>query len=106
MTSWRAPGSILEAPGLNFRWFWDAQVAPGLPQGLQIPCKMLTKTTVFERSNLNAQKLRLWHVPLCLSSKGLAKVGRRRCAPLGAFNGIGKNLKKIRWGYGQEAVLT
>ena len=23
MTSWRAPGSILEAPGLDFGGFWD-----------------------------------------------------------------------------------
>ena len=33
IASWRAPGSILEGSGLDFGGFWDAQVAPGWPQG-------------------------------------------------------------------------
>ena len=45
---WRPQSSILEG-------FWDVQVAPGWPQGLQIPCKMVSTTTVFGRSNLNAK---------------------------------------------------
>ena len=56
IASWRAPGSILEAPGLDFGRFWDAQVVPGWPQGLQTPCNMLSKIMVFGRSNLKAQK--------------------------------------------------
>ena len=55
IVSWTAPGSILEAPGLDFRGFWDVQIATGWPQGLQIPCNMVSKTTVFGRSNLNAK---------------------------------------------------
>ena len=90
MASWRAPGSILEAPGLDFGGFWDVQVAPGWPQGLQIPCNMVSKTTVFGRSNLNAKNFDFGMHPFAFPQKArLAKVGRRRCAPLGAFNGIG-----------------
>ena len=55
IASWRAPGSILEGSGLDFGGFWDAQVAPGWPQGFQIPRKILFKTIAFGRSNLNAK---------------------------------------------------
>ena len=45
----------MEGSGLDFGGFWDAQVAPGWPQGFQIPRKIVFKTTAFGRSNLNAK---------------------------------------------------
>ena len=46
VASWRAPGSILEGSGLDFGGFWDVQVAPGWPQGFQIPRKIVSNTGV------------------------------------------------------------
>ena len=42
-------------PGLDLKGFWDAQIGPGWPPGLKIPCKILFKTAVFWRSNLNTK---------------------------------------------------
>ena len=78
-----APGSILEAPGLDFEWFWHAQIDPGWPQGLQISCKMLSKTTVFGRSNLNAKNLDFGMHPFAFPQKAWPRLGGGGVPPWG-----------------------
>ena len=83
MASWRAPGSILKGPGLDFGWFWEAQIAAGWPQGLQNPCKMVSKTTIFGRSNLNAENFDLSMHPFAFPQKAWPRLGGGGVPPWG-----------------------
>ena len=83
MASWRAQGSILEAPGLDFRWFWDAQVASGWPQRFQIPVTMVFKTAAFGRSNLNAKNFDFGMHPFAFSQKAWPRLGGGGVPPWG-----------------------
>ena len=73
----------MEAPGLDFGGFWDAQVAPGWPQGLQISCKMLSKTAVFGRSNLNAKNFDFGMHPFAFPQKAWPRLGGGGVPPWG-----------------------
>ena len=84
----RAPGSILKAPGLDFGEFGEAPIAAGWPQGLQTPCKIVSKTSVFGRSNLNAENFNSGMHPFAFPQKAWPRLGGSGVTPLGAFNGI------------------
>ena len=79
----RAPGSILEAPGLDFGGFCHAQVAPGWTQELQSPCKMLSKTMGFGRSHLNAKNFDFGMHPFAFPQKAWPRLGGGGVPPWG-----------------------
>ena len=83
MASWRPPGSILEAPGLVLEGFWDAQVAPGWPQGLEIPCQILSDTALFWRSNLNVKNFDFGIHPFAFPQKAWPRLGGGGVPPWG-----------------------
>ena len=89
--SWRGPGWILEAPGLDFEWFWHAQVASGWPQGLQIPCKIRFKTAVFGRSNLNAKNFDFVVHPFAFPQKAWPRLGGGGVPPWGPSMELAQN---------------
>ena len=74
---WRPQASLLEG-------FGTPKLAQDNPKAPKFPATCFLKLR-FLAFKFKRQKHRIWHAP---SSKGLAKVGRRRCPPLGAFNGI------------------
>ena len=89
IASWRAPGSILEGSGLDFGGFWDAQVAPGWPQGFQIPRKIVFKTTAFGRSNLNAKNFDFGMRAFAFPQKAWPRLGGGGVPPWGPSMELG-----------------
>ena len=75
----------MEAPGLDFGGFGDVQVAPGWPQELQIPWRIVSKTTVlvFGRSNLNAKNFDFGMRAFAFPQKAWARLGGSGVPPWG-----------------------
>ena len=70
-------------PRARFKRVLGPQVAPEWPQGLQIPCKMVSKTTVFGRSNLNAKNFDFGMHPFAFPQKAWPRLGGGGVPPWG-----------------------